>query len=95
MVCVASIWVPNKLGAAYLLMGGVALSRLGLWMFDLAVIQQMQVSPNEYCLPACLSVEYVVIFFFFLAMYVDRIKFRNLIVVLLEVFKTLYSLCWT
>ncbi|CDP06418.1 unnamed protein product [Coffea canephora] len=42
VVCVASIWVPNKLGAAYLLMGGVALSRLGLWMFDLAVIQQMQ-----------------------------------------------------
>ena len=49
VVCVASIWVPNKLGAAYLLMGGVALSRLGLWMFDLAVIQQMLVSPNEYC----------------------------------------------
>lgn len=26
-----------------MLMGGVALSRLGLWMFDLSVIQQMQV----------------------------------------------------
>lgn len=30
--------------SAYMLMGGVATSRLGLWMFDLAVIQQMQVT---------------------------------------------------
>lgn len=42
VVCVASIWIPSKLGAAYTLMGGVAVSRLGLWMFDLSVIQQMQ-----------------------------------------------------
>ncbi|KAI5662989.1 hypothetical protein M9H77_22312 [Catharanthus roseus] len=42
LVCVASIWIPSKLGAAYMLMSGVALSRLGLWMFDLSVIQQMQ-----------------------------------------------------
>ncbi|KAF5941040.1 hypothetical protein HYC85_022207 [Camellia sinensis] len=41
-VCVASIWVQNKLVSAYVLMGGVAASRLGLWMFDLSVIQQMQ-----------------------------------------------------
>ncbi|KAF8041919.1 hypothetical protein BT93_A0498 [Corymbia citriodora subsp. variegata] len=42
LVCVGSIWVQNGLIAAYMLMGGVAASRLGLWMFDLAVIQQMQ-----------------------------------------------------
>ncbi|GMP86046.1 hypothetical protein CsSME_00038989 [Camellia sinensis var. sinensis] len=42
LVCVASIWVQNKLVSAYVLMGGVAASRLGLWMFDLSVIQQMQ-----------------------------------------------------
>ncbi|XP_039167569.1 solute carrier family 40 member 2 isoform X1 [Eucalyptus grandis] len=42
LVCVGSIWVQNGLAAAYMLMGGVAASRLGLWMFDLAVIQQMQ-----------------------------------------------------
>nr|WRQ72733.1 ferroportin transporter IREG2 [Leucocroton havanensis] len=40
--CVVSIWVPNGLLSAYLLMAGVATSRLGLWMFDLSVIQQMQ-----------------------------------------------------
>ncbi|KAK9290937.1 hypothetical protein L1049_009117 [Liquidambar formosana] len=40
--CIASIWVKNNLTSAYMLMGGVATSRLGLWMFDLAVIQQMQ-----------------------------------------------------
>ncbi|KAL3531627.1 hypothetical protein ACH5RR_005148 [Cinchona calisaya] len=51
LVCVASIWVPNKLAAAYVLMGGVALSRLGLWVFDLSVIQQMQdqVSESDRC----------------------------------------------
>ncbi|VFQ71158.1 unnamed protein product [Cuscuta campestris] len=42
LVCVASIWVNKKLISAYMLMTGVAASRLGLWMFDLAVIQQMQ-----------------------------------------------------
>lgn len=44
LVCVASIWVKNGITSAYMLMGGVAASRLGLWMFDLSVIQQMQVS---------------------------------------------------
>ncbi|XP_022949805.1 solute carrier family 40 member 1-like isoform X1 [Cucurbita moschata] len=42
LVCVASIWMQNSLLSAYMLMIGVAVSRLGLWMFDLAVIQQMQ-----------------------------------------------------
>ncbi|XP_019053216.1 PREDICTED: solute carrier family 40 member 1-like [Nelumbo nucifera] len=42
LVCVASIWVPNARISAWMLMGGVAASRLGLWMFDLSVIQQMQ-----------------------------------------------------
>ncbi|XP_058110463.1 solute carrier family 40 member 1-like isoform X2 [Magnolia sinica] len=42
LVCVASIWVQNGFISAWMLMGGVATSRLGLWMFDLAVIQQMQ-----------------------------------------------------
>ncbi|KAL2900018.1 Solute carrier family 40 member 2 [Bienertia sinuspersici] len=42
LICVGSIWVKNSLSSAYMLMGGVAISRLGLWMFDLAVIQQMQ-----------------------------------------------------
>ncbi|XVF08356.1 hypothetical protein REPUB_Repub06bG0219600 [Reevesia pubescens] len=42
LVCVASIWVQNSHLSAYILMGGVATSRLGLWMFDLSVIQQMQ-----------------------------------------------------
>ncbi|XP_054783353.1 solute carrier family 40 member 2-like isoform X2 [Prosopis cineraria] len=40
--CVASIWIQNGFLAAYVLMGGVAVSRLGLWMFDLSVLQQMQ-----------------------------------------------------
>ncbi|KAK4483822.1 hypothetical protein RD792_011029, partial [Penstemon davidsonii] len=42
LLCVASIFIKGKLVSAYMLMGGVAMSRLGLWMFDLAVIQQMQ-----------------------------------------------------
>uniref|UniRef100_A0A6N2MK85 Solute carrier family 40 member n=1 Tax=Salix viminalis TaxID=40686 RepID=A0A6N2MK85_SALVM len=42
LVCVASIWIQNHILSAYLLMAGVAISRLGLWMFDLSVIQQMQ-----------------------------------------------------
>ncbi|CAK7343706.1 unnamed protein product [Dovyalis caffra] len=42
LVCIASIWVQNHLSSAYMLMAGVATSRLGLWMFDLSVIQQMQ-----------------------------------------------------
>ncbi|KAK1412444.1 hypothetical protein QVD17_33704 [Tagetes erecta] len=42
LVCVGSIWVKNSTTSAYLLMAGVAASRLGLWVFDLSVIQQMQ-----------------------------------------------------
>ncbi|KAK9928502.1 hypothetical protein M0R45_025635 [Rubus argutus] len=42
LLCVASIWISNSLLSASMLMAGVATSRLGLWMFDLAVIQQMQ-----------------------------------------------------
>ncbi|KAK4418874.1 Solute carrier family 40 member 2 [Sesamum alatum] len=41
-LCVGSIFVKEKLTSAYMLMFGVASSRLGLWMFDLSVIQQMQ-----------------------------------------------------
>ncbi|KAG2691025.1 hypothetical protein I3760_09G217300 [Carya illinoinensis] len=42
LICVASILVHKSTLSAYLLMTGVATSRLGLWTFDLAVIQQMQ-----------------------------------------------------
>ncbi|KAL8232521.1 hypothetical protein R6Q57_002299 [Mikania cordata] len=42
LICVGSIWVKNNTASAYLLMSGVAMSRLGLWVFDLSVIQQMQ-----------------------------------------------------
>ncbi|KAK4396061.1 Solute carrier family 40 member 2 [Sesamum angolense] len=42
LLCVGSIFVKDKLTSAYMLMFGVASSRLGLWMFDLSVIQQMQ-----------------------------------------------------
>ncbi|XP_073311593.1 solute carrier family 40 member 1-like isoform X3 [Primulina huaijiensis] len=42
LLCVASVFISNKTVAAYMLMSGVAASRLGLWMFDLSVIQQMQ-----------------------------------------------------
>ncbi|KAG2239337.1 hypothetical protein Bca52824_091847 [Brassica carinata] len=51
LVCVGSIWVKRDNIASYMLMGGVAASRLGLWMFDLAVIQQMQdqVSETDRC----------------------------------------------
>ncbi|CAB83320.1 transporter like protein [Arabidopsis thaliana] len=37
-----SFWSQKEKIASYMLMAGVAASRLGLWMFDLAVIQQMQ-----------------------------------------------------
>ncbi|KAL2541426.1 Solute carrier family 40 member 2 [Abeliophyllum distichum] len=51
LLCVASIWIKRKILSAYVLMGGVAASRLGLWMFDLSVIQQMQdyVSESDRC----------------------------------------------
>ncbi|KAJ8533790.1 hypothetical protein K7X08_007114 [Anisodus acutangulus] len=42
LICAASIWVNKKFLSAFMLMAGVAASRLGLWMFDLSVIQQMQ-----------------------------------------------------
>ncbi|XP_072960563.1 solute carrier family 40 member 1-like isoform X3 [Typha angustifolia] len=42
LVCVASIFVTSSITSAWMLMGGVAASRIGLWMFDLAVMQQMQ-----------------------------------------------------
>ena len=46
LICVGSIWVKNRIASSYMLMVGVAASRFGLWMFDLAVIQQMQVGYN-------------------------------------------------
>ncbi|GAB2235938.1 hypothetical protein Droror1_Dr00026383 [Drosera rotundifolia] len=51
LVCVGSIWIRNGITSAYMLMGGVAASRLGLWMFDLAVLRQMQdqVSESDRC----------------------------------------------
>ncbi|KAI3820344.1 hypothetical protein L1987_07890 [Smallanthus sonchifolius] len=42
LICVGSIWVKNNTTSAYLLMSVVAVSHLGLWVFDLSVIQQMQ-----------------------------------------------------
>ncbi|GAB4833251.1 hypothetical protein Ancab_031498 [Ancistrocladus abbreviatus] len=36
LLCVGSIWVKNGIASASMLMAGVAASRLGLWMFDLA-----------------------------------------------------------
>lgn len=42
LVCVASIWAGSGLASAWMLMASVAASRLGLWMFDLAVMQLMQ-----------------------------------------------------
>ncbi|CAJ1969557.1 unnamed protein product [Sphenostylis stenocarpa] len=40
--CVAAIWIQSSFLSSYILMGSVAISRLGLWMFDLSVVQQMQ-----------------------------------------------------
>ncbi|OEL29630.1 Solute carrier family 40 member 1 [Dichanthelium oligosanthes] len=48
LVCVASIWAGSSLASAWMLMAGVAASRLGLWMFDLAVMQLMQDSVPEH-----------------------------------------------
>jgi iron-regulated transporter 1 len=42
LLCVGSIWVTGGVASAWVLMAGVAASRLGLWMFDLAVTQLMQ-----------------------------------------------------
>ncbi|XP_021621888.1 solute carrier family 40 member 2 isoform X4 [Manihot esculenta] len=51
LLCIGSIWVQNRQLSACMLMAGVATSRLGLWMFDLSVIQQMQdqVSESDRC----------------------------------------------
>ncbi|KAG0514767.1 hypothetical protein BDA96_10G221700 [Sorghum bicolor] len=51
LVCVASIWAASDVASAWMLMAGVAASRLGLWMFDLAVMQLMQdgVADHERC----------------------------------------------
>lgn len=46
-LCVASNWISNSTASSALLMGGVATSRFGLWMFDLAVLQLMQESTPE------------------------------------------------
>ncbi|KAK7349734.1 hypothetical protein VNO77_07354 [Canavalia gladiata] len=40
--CVAAMWIQNGFLSSYILMGSVSISRLGLWMFDLSVLQQMQ-----------------------------------------------------
>ncbi|XP_014516018.1 solute carrier family 40 member 2 [Vigna radiata var. radiata] len=40
--CIAAIWIHRGFLSSYILMGSVAISRLGLWMFDLSVLQQMQ-----------------------------------------------------
>jgi hypothetical protein len=42
LLCLGSIWVSDGVSSAWVLMAGVAASRLGLWMFDLAVMQLMQ-----------------------------------------------------
>lgn len=47
LVCLASVWIHNSITSAWLLMGGVAASRLGLWMFDLSVMQLMQEQVSE------------------------------------------------
>ncbi|XP_042052633.1 solute carrier family 40 member 2-like isoform X1 [Salvia splendens] len=51
LLCVASVLMRSKISSAYVLMAGVASSRLGLWMFDLSVIQQMQdgVAESDRC----------------------------------------------
>ncbi|TVU07880.1 hypothetical protein EJB05_41255, partial [Eragrostis curvula] len=54
LVCVGSIWAGTGAASAWMLMAGVAASRLGLWMFDLAVVQLMQdgVPESERCVVA-------------------------------------------
>ncbi|KMZ75505.1 hypothetical protein ZOSMA_114G01030 [Zostera marina] len=51
LVCVASVWVSGGITSAWMLMCGVVASRLGLWMFDLSVMQHMQdlVSESDRC----------------------------------------------
>jgi len=45
--CLAALWIQNGILSSYILMGSVAISRLGLWMFDLSVLQQMQARNNS------------------------------------------------
>ncbi|WJX42891.1 Solute carrier 40 member 2 [Trifolium repens] len=40
--CLAAMWIQNGILSSYVLMASVSISRLGLWMFDLSVLQQMQ-----------------------------------------------------
>ncbi|XP_024529854.1 solute carrier family 40 member 1-like [Selaginella moellendorffii] len=47
MVSVASVWIHKTSVAASLLISGIVASRLGLWMFDLAVTQLMQSTVEE------------------------------------------------
>ncbi|KAI5058958.1 hypothetical protein GOP47_0025277 [Adiantum capillus-veneris] len=47
-LCVVSNWLSSITASSALLMGGVAVSRFGLWMFDLAVLQLMQESTPEH-----------------------------------------------
>lgn len=51
LLCVASVWAATGVASAWMLMAGVAASRLGLWTFDLAVMQLMQdgVPDHERC----------------------------------------------
>ncbi|KAG0481154.1 hypothetical protein HPP92_011686 [Vanilla planifolia] len=52
VACLASVWMHNSISSAWMLMAGVAASRFGLWMFDLAVVQLMQdqVAESDRCL---------------------------------------------
>ncbi|KAF8652040.1 hypothetical protein HU200_062983 [Digitaria exilis] len=54
LVCVGSIWAGTGVASAWMLMAGVVASRLGLWMFDLSVMQLMQdgVPEHERCVVA-------------------------------------------
>ncbi|KAI3854762.1 hypothetical protein MKX03_017495 [Papaver bracteatum] len=42
LLCSASVGIQNRNTSAWMLMWGVVASRLGLWMFDLSVMQQVQ-----------------------------------------------------
>ncbi|CAN1142110.1 Solute carrier family 40 member 2 [Linum perenne] len=42
LICIGSIGVNDQTSSAYMLIAGVAASRLGYWVFDLSMTQQMQ-----------------------------------------------------
>jgi hypothetical protein len=46
--CLAAMWFQNGILSSCVLMASVSISRLGLWMFDLSVLQQMQARSNPY-----------------------------------------------